>query len=112
MPAPNPIAHLALAVESSMGVIRRLSLLLLWLIVATAHLAAVVVLLLVLWWLELRPGDLGGAARQALQSGPISLLVAAGATAIGVIGLYWRLVRWATTRLFRDWLAVYVTRDI
>jgi len=90
----------------------RLASLIVWMFIAIAHLAVIAAFLLAIWATQTTPAEVAEVLRTALESKPVAVGVALGASALGVLGMYWKLVRWAHRASGAGWLFEYVMRGL
>ena len=88
----------------------RLAGLVVWTIIAIAHLLVAVVLLAVLWWTQATPADVQTALHAWIESKPAVAAATLGVSALGILGGYWKLVKWAHRASSSGWLFRYLMR--
>ncbi len=94
------------AITSVWRLVFRLTVLVAWLIIATAHLAAFCLVAVLLWWLQVGPDQTTGWVRGLLQSPTGALLGIAGLSAASLVAAYGWLLRRVYRRLIDAILAV------
>lgn len=101
-------------VHAAWVVIPRLARLVLWTLFAVAHLALAVVALAALWAFQVTPADVASAFRYMRDSSIGGWLVAVGLSALTLLVLYWKLVRWMHRSVGQadGWLGRYLLRGI
>lgn len=90
----------------------RLSRLVLWSFIAIAHVALLQVVLAALWWTQATPAGVFGALRAWLESKPVAAATALGVSALGLLGLYLKLVRLMHRAAGSGWLLGYLTNGM
>lgn len=75
-----------------------------WAWIAIAHLMLLAFALLALWVTQTAPADVWACVRALYQAAPVAALSAAGVSAMTLLALYWKLMRWAQ-RAIGAWLA-------
>ncbi len=91
----------------ALSLVQRLSLIVMWLVIAVIHLTLIVITITVLWWLQIPPETLAGRFALFARSLPVALAGGLGLSALTILALWVRLCRKAyakvtTPFLFRD----------
>jgi hypothetical protein len=100
------------AINVTFHMLMRLGLIVSWSLFALAHLAVALAALWALWLLGVTPQEAAGAIRSALETWPVAVLSAAGASALGAVALYWRAAKAFHSKASSGWLFDYLTQDV
>jgi hypothetical protein len=95
-----------------MHITARLGRLWVWSAIWLGHLTLLVIAGYAAWWFQVTPSSLADAFLRMQASKPVAVLSAVGVSVLGVLALYWRLLRWAHGFAGREWLSKYLMKGL